>query len=69
MDATRRLGSRGKRPAAWLIWFLVLFLLDFLVPFVWLSSVQKVTGAFLFWTIWTVVAIVSMFAVFLRWRE
>jgi hypothetical protein len=31
--------------------------------------VQKVTGAFLFWIIWTLVAIVSMFIIFLGWRE
>ena len=69
MDATHRVWSRGKKPTAWLIWFVVLFLLDFLVPFVWLTSVQKVTGVFLFWTIWTIVAILSMFAIFLKWRE
>ena len=65
-------GTHSLRPwtsTAWLIWFLFLFVLDFVVPFTWLSQVQKVTGPFLFWTIWTLVAVVSMFAIFLNWKE
>ena len=69
MDGTGSCWSKRKAPTAWLIWFLFLFLVDLTVPFVWLSEIQKVTGAFLFWTIWTIVAIVSMFAIFLAWRE
>jgi len=61
--------SRSKASVVWLIWFLFLFLLDLTIPFTCLSEVQRVTGAFLFWTIWTLVAIVSMFAIFLRWKE
>ena len=62
-------GATKKTSIIWLIWFLFLFLVDFIVPFTWLSQVQKVTGVFLFWIIWTLVAIVSMFVIFLGWRE
>jgi hypothetical protein len=34
-----------------------------------LKGVPKVTGSFLFWTLWIVVATVSMFLIFLKWRE
>ena len=69
MDGTASHEAARKNSIMWLIWFLFLFLVDFLVPFNWLSQVQKVTGAFLFWIIWTLVAIVSMFIIFLGWRE
>ncbi len=54
---------------AWIAWFLFLFLLDFVVPFVWLKNVPKIWGSFLFWVLWITVAIGSMFFIFLRWRE
>jgi len=31
--------------------------------------VERLSGAFLFWTIWVVVAIISAFFIFLKWRE
>ena len=53
----------------WVCWFMVLFIVDFTIPFHVLKSIQKVSGSFFFWIIWMSVAIVSMFAIFLRWRE
>lgn len=54
---------------AWVAWFIFLFALDFTIPFFVLKGVPKVTGSFLFWTLWIVVATVSMFLIFLKWRE
>jgi hypothetical protein len=53
----------------WVCWFIVLFIVDFTIPFQAFKDIQKVTGSFLFWIIWMAVAIASMFAIFLRWRE
>ena len=53
----------------WLIWFAILLLLDVLVPFYLLADIPHAGGSFLFWTCWTVVAIGSMFVVFLRWHD
>lgn len=53
----------------WVAWFIFLFALDFTIPFFVLKGVPKVTGSFLFWTLWIVVATVSMFLIFLKWRE
>lgn len=53
----------------WIGWFLFLFLLDFLIPFHYLRGVPRLSGSFLFWIIWILVAIASMFAMFLRWRD
>jgi drug/metabolite transporter (DMT)-like permease len=53
----------------WVIWFVFLFILDFLIPFFILTDVPSLKGSFLFWMIWIVVAIVSMFILFLNWQE
>lgn len=47
----------------------VLLLVDLIVPWYVLGGHPHFTGAFLFWVVWTAVAIVSMFVLFLRWRE
>ena len=59
----------GKAFGGWVLWFIVLFIVDFTIPFHQLKGIQKVQGSFLFWIIWMAIAIVSMFAIFLRWRE
>jgi hypothetical protein len=53
----------------WLTWFVFLLLLDVLFPFYLLVDVPNVKGSFLFWICWTLLAIASMFAIFLRWRD
>jgi uncharacterized membrane protein YhaH (DUF805 family) len=53
----------------WIGWFLCLFLLDFLIPFRYLREIPRLSGSFLFWIIWILVAIASMFVMFLRWRD
>lgn len=52
----------------WVIWFVFLFILDFLVPFLILTDVPALKGSFLFWMVWIGVAIVSMFIMFLNWQ-
>jgi hypothetical protein len=54
--------------SAW-AWFAFLLALDIAIPWFVLPRVEKVSGAFLFWTIWVVVAIISAFVIFLKWRE
>jgi hypothetical protein len=53
---------------AW-VWFGFLLALDIAIPWYVLTSVEKMSGAFLFWTIWVLAAIISAFVIFLRWRE
>lgn len=55
--------------AAWIMWFLVLLLLGFSVPFLFLKDVPNLAGSFLFWTLWALAAIVSMFVAFARWTD
>ena len=59
----------GKTFWIWLAWFGFLMVLNFTVPFTLLSDVPHLRGSFLFWVIWGVVAISSMFVMFLGWRE
>jgi uncharacterized membrane protein YhaH (DUF805 family) len=53
----------------WIGWFLFLFVLDFLIPFQYLMKVPKLSGSFLFWIIWILAAIASIFVMVLRWRD
>ena len=59
----------GKVLWGWVCWFIFLLIVDFTIPFQALKGVGKVSGSFLFWIIWMAIAIASMFAIFLRWRE
>ena len=58
--------SRFGRLWAWLGFLLVL---DIVLPWFVLTRMEQMRGAFLFWTLWAAVAVVTAFAVFLRWRE
>ena len=53
---------------AW-IWFAFLLALDIAIPWFVLTNVEKISGAFLFWTIWVVAAIITAFVILLKWRE
>ena len=53
---------------AW-TWFAFLLALDIAIPWFILTHVEKMSGAFLFWTVWVAVAITSAFVLFLKWRE
>ena len=45
----------------WVAWFLFLFVLEFTVPFLLLKDIPKMTGSFLFWLLWVIAAMGSMF--------
>jgi amino acid transporter len=57
----------GMTKWAW-AWFGFLLALDIAIPWYALTNVEKVSGAFLFWTLWVVAAIISAFIIFLGWR-
>ena len=56
-----------KFAQAW-AWLGLLVVLDIVIPWFVLTRVEKMSGAFLFWTVWTAVAIASAFVIFLKWR-
>jgi hypothetical protein len=53
----------------WLSWFVFLFVVDFVIPFRFLSNVKLITGSFLFWIVWILVAIMSMFVIVIKWKD
>lgn len=57
----------SKSAWAW-VWFAFLLALDIAIPWYALTSVPKVSGAFLFWVVWAAVAIISVFVILWRWR-
>jgi len=56
---------------SWLAWgwLGLLLLINMVVPWHFLTGHTRFSGAFLFWLVWTAVAVASMFVLFLRWRE
>ncbi|MBN1152505.1 MAG: hypothetical protein JXA58_04775 [Dehalococcoidia bacterium] len=58
--------SRSKIAWGWLCGLLIV---DIVFPWYVLSGQARFSGAFLFWVVWTTIAIVSMVFFFLRWRE
>lgn len=52
-----------------LLWFLFLLALDIAVPYGPLSEVHKIWGAFTFWIVWGLVALLSIFYMSRGWGE
>jgi hypothetical protein len=59
----------GKKFWLWLAWFVFLLVLNFTIPFTMLKETASFYGSFMFWVIWDLVAIISMFLMFRGWRE
>jgi uncharacterized integral membrane protein len=62
-------GVAAMTKSAWgWVWFGFLLALDIAIPWYVLTNVEKVSGAFLFWTVWAAAAIISVFIILSRWR-
>ena len=53
----------------WFCWFVLLFIIDFTIPYTLLKDVPSVWGSLVFWIVWGIIAILSMFAIFIRWHD
>ncbi len=53
----------------WVFWFFLLFCIDFLVPFTLLAERPTLAGSFLFWVVWTLVAMISMLIITAGWQD
>jgi len=58
----------SKSRIAW-AWLALLVVVDLALPWGVIGTSPRFSGPFLFWVVWTLVAIASMFVLFLRWRE
>lgn len=61
-------GGKGYQ-IAWFIWFALWILLSYVLPYTILADVKKIYGAYLFWVIITLIVIVPVIALTLRWGE
>ncbi|MCS7232910.1 MAG: hypothetical protein NZ900_02225 [Synergistetes bacterium] len=52
-----------------LLWFIFLLILDIVIPYGFLSNVHKITGAFTFWVVWGIIAVISIFWMSRKWGE
>jgi peptidoglycan/LPS O-acetylase OafA/YrhL len=53
----------------WVIFFTVIILAAFILPFYLFDDLPKIYGAFLFWCIFAVVAIIGVGVITSKWRE
>ncbi|MCL6479102.1 MAG: hypothetical protein K6T65_11920 [Peptococcaceae bacterium] len=53
----------------WAVWFLIIVLAAFIVPFYFLSGVAKMYGAFLYWGVFAMAAIISVGIITSKWRD
>jgi len=58
----------GQRKA-WAIFFALIILAAFIVPYVSMSGLTKAYGAFLFWNVFAIVAIIGIGIITSRWRD
>ena len=65
-DSLIEMTTKSKLVWAWLG---LLIAADLVVPWHVVGREARFTGPFLFWVIWTIVAIASMFLVFRRWSS
>ncbi|MFW5998439.1 MAG: hypothetical protein ACOCP5_01650 [Halanaerobiaceae bacterium] len=54
---------------AWLIWLIILVISAYIIPYFILKDIDKITGPFLFWTIYALLAIISTFMIINKWRN
>ncbi|MDK2821167.1 MAG: hypothetical protein PWP31_1132 [Clostridia bacterium] len=53
----------------WVMWFVLLILSAYIVPYVFMGNLPKMSGPFLFWTLFALVAIISTIRVTNYWRD
>lgn len=58
-----------KRRLLWVIWLVILILSAYIVPYILLNDINKITGAFLYWTLFALIAIFSTIKIVNYWRD
>lgn len=53
----------------WVTWFIILILSAYIVPYIFMRESGKITGPFLFWIIFSLLAILSIFIITAKWRD
>lgn len=61
--------SFNCRRSFWVLWFLTLVLAAFIVPYTLLTSIASPYGAFLFWNLFALAAIISVAIMTAGWRD
>jgi len=53
----------------WIVWLILLILSAYFVPFLVLNDVKLITGSFLYWVLFALVAIFSTIKITNYWRD
>ncbi|MEM1524778.1 MAG: hypothetical protein QW372_00915 [Nitrososphaerales archaeon] len=60
---------KEKRHKLWLILFLIIVIIDFLIPYTILKDIASFYASYMFWTILTIVTIILGYVYLSSWRE
>lgn len=53
----------------WVLWFTIIILAAFILPFTLLQNIQRFYGSFLFWGLFAILAIISVGLLTKNWRD
>lgn len=53
----------------WIMWLIFLVSLAYIIPYLFIGGIGKVTASFLFWTLFAVAAILSTVKIISYWRD
>ncbi|MEM2339183.1 MAG: hypothetical protein QXW83_03160 [Nitrososphaerales archaeon] len=60
---------KERRHKLWLILFLIIVIIDFLIPYTILKDIASFYASYMFWTILTIVTIILGYVYLSSWRE
>ncbi|MGM0411089.1 MAG: hypothetical protein ACQEQF_10055 [Bacillota bacterium] len=53
----------------WILFLLILILSAYIIPYLFLTNIERVSGAFLYWIMFALVAIFSTIKITSYWRD
>ncbi len=53
----------------WILWFLILIVSAYIIPYQFIGGISKITASFLFWTVFAIFAIISTLKIITYWRD
>lgn len=59
----------NKKRLFWVVWLIILIISAYFVPFVLLRDINQIEAAFLYWTIFAILAILTTIKITRYWSE
>jgi len=59
----------NKKRIYWLVGLILLVLSAYIIPYLFIGDISRITASFLFWTVFAIIAIISTIKITGYWRE